>query len=112
MEEMDAIEIPIDGTLDLHAFRPADIKHLVPDYLEECRRLDILQVRIIHGKGMGNLRRTVHALLERLDFVVAFRLGDESSGSWGATLVTLRAKEQPASAQPGRFPPPARGPGS
>lgn len=112
MEDTDAIEIPIDGTLDLHAFRPADIKSLVPEYLEECRRLGILQVRIVHGKGTGSLRRTVHALLERLNFVVAFRLGDEASGSWGATLVTLRAEGRPASAQPGRVPQPEHGPGS
>lgn len=99
MDENDPISIPIDGILDLHTFRPAEIKYLVPEYLEACRNKGILQVRIVHGKGTGTLRRTVHALLERLDIVASFRLGDESSGSWGATLVTLRAKEQPASVQ-------------
>ncbi len=99
VDENDPISIPIDGILDLHTFRPAEIKYLVPEYLEACRNKGILQVRIVHGKGTGTLRRTVHALLERLDIVASFRLGDESSGSWGATLVTLRAKEQPASVQ-------------
>lgn len=88
------IEIPIDGTLDLHTFRPSDIKSLVPDYLEECRKKNILQVRIVHGKGTGTLRRTVHATLDRLDYVIKYRLGDETSGSWGATLVVLREGEQ------------------
>lgn len=91
------IEIPIDGTLDLHTFQPKEIKSLVPEYLEECRRKKILQVRIIHGKGTGTLRRTVHATLDRLNFVVSYRLGDETSGSWGATLVVLREAELPAS---------------
>ena len=50
-----------------------------------------LEVRIIHGKGTGALRRTVHALLLRMEMVADFRLGDETSGSWGATLVRLRA---------------------
>jgi Mismatch repair ATPase (MutS family) len=86
------VVLPIDGTLDLHAFHPADIRTLVPDYLEECRRCGILQVRIIHGKGTGALRRTVHALLTRLDMVAEFRLADETGGSWGATLVVLRQK--------------------
>jgi DNA-nicking Smr family endonuclease len=85
-----AVEIPIDGTLDLHTFRPQDVKDLVPDYLEACRERGILQVRIVHGKGTGSLRRTVHAVLDRLPCVAAFRLGDETSGSWGATLVTLK----------------------
>ncbi|MBV5317947.1 MAG: Smr/MutS family protein [Desulfobulbaceae bacterium] len=98
-EEIEPVELYIDGTLDLHAFRPAEIKLLIPDYLEECRKRGILQVRIVHGKGSGTLRRTVHALLERLETVASFRLGDESSGSWGATLVTLRTMKPPASAQ-------------
>jgi dsDNA-specific endonuclease/ATPase MutS2 len=98
MDEIPPIEIPIDGTLDLHTFRPADIKYLVPDYLDACRSKGILQVRIVHGKGTGTLRRTVHAVLEKLETVASFKLGDESSGSWGATLVTLhRAEEPPAS---------------
>jgi len=85
------IHLPIDGTLDLHAFRPSDIKYLVPDYLEECRSKHIYQVRIIHGKGIGNLRRTVHAILDRLDYVASYRLAGEDAGSWGATLVVLKA---------------------
>lgn len=106
------IELPIDGTLDLHAFRPPEIKFLVPEYLEECRKKGILSVRIVHGKGTGTLRRTVHAVLARLEVVASFRLGDESSGSWGATLVILRGEEQPASAQQDRMLPPTVAPGS
>ncbi len=93
------VQLPIDGTLDLHAFRPGEIKFLIPEYLEECRRLGILQVRIVHGKGTGSLRRTVHALLDRLDLVAGYRLGDETSGSWGATLVMLRAGTSEPSAR-------------
>lgn len=90
MDSDEPIRVPIDGTLDLHAFRPADIKFLVPDYLEECRLAGIYNVRIVHGKGVGNLRRTVHAVLQRIDYVASYRLAGEDGGSWGATLVTLR----------------------
>ncbi|MCL7488600.1 MAG: Smr/MutS family protein [Desulfobulbaceae bacterium] len=90
MSDNEPIHIPIDGTLDLHAFRPSDIKSLVPDYLEECREAGIYNVRIVHGKGIGNLRRTVHAVLQKLDYVLSYRLAGEDGGSWGATLVTLR----------------------
>ena len=96
MNDLEPVALPIDGTLDLHAFNPADIRTLVPDYLEECRKHGILQVRIIHGKGTGVLRRTVHALLSRLDMVAGFRLADATSGSWGATLVILRQEEPSA----------------
>jgi DNA-nicking Smr family endonuclease len=84
------IELPINGVLDLHTFRPADVKYLVPDYLAECRKRGILDVRIIHGKGTGVLQRSVHAILARLPEVAAFRLAGEDAGGWGATLVRLR----------------------
>jgi DNA-nicking Smr family endonuclease len=89
-DENGVIEVPIDGILDLHNFSPKDLKYLIPDYLEECRRKSILQVRIIHGKGIGNLRRTVHSILQKIPSVVSFRLAGEGGGSWGATLVILR----------------------
>ncbi len=86
----DIVELPIDGTLDLHFFRPCDVKKLIPDYLSACRERGILQVRIIHGKGTGALRRTVHALLERIDEVELFRPAGEDAGGWGATIVLLK----------------------
>ncbi|HJP29164.1 MAG: Smr/MutS family protein [Candidatus Latescibacteria bacterium] len=86
----DAVEIPIDGTLDLHTFHPRDAKQLVPDYLQECRVRGILQVRVVHGKGTGALRRTVHAVLDRLEYVESYSPGGMGGGGWGATLVQLR----------------------
>lgn len=89
MEDNDPVEIPIDGVLDLHTFRPQQIKDLVPDYLEACRERGIFLVRIIHGKGIGNLRRTVHSLLSRHPGIVSFTLDHPEFGGWGATLVKL-----------------------
>ena len=60
------------------------------DYIDECRERGFERVRIIHGKGIGNLRRTVHAILERHDGVQEYALMDETGGGWGATSVRLR----------------------
>ena len=84
------VELPIDGTLDLHTFHPRDVKQLIPDYLEECRKRGIFQVRIVHGKGTGALRRTVHAVLDKHPDIVEYRLGGSGGGEWGATIVVLR----------------------
>ncbi|MDB6068688.1 MAG: mismatch repair protein MutS [Pedosphaera sp.] len=86
------IELPIDGVLDLHTFQPREIKDLVPDYLAACREKGILQVRIIHGKGIGNLRRTVHALLAKNPEVISYSLDHPQFSGWGATIVTLKPK--------------------
>jgi DNA-nicking Smr family endonuclease len=87
---MTSVAIPIDGTLDLHTFAPAEVKELVPEYLRECRARGLLQVRIVHGKGTGALRRQVHALLARLPEVERYALAGGAGGGWGATLVTLK----------------------
>jgi DNA-nicking Smr family endonuclease len=92
-EESLPVDLPIDGVLDLHTFQPREVKDLLPEYLHECRKKGILEVRIIHGKGTGMLRETVHAILKRMPDVVSFRCADETAGGWGATLVELGLKE-------------------
>ena len=86
----DPVPLPITGELDLHTFRPDDLGELLPAYFSECVARGIYEVRVIHGKGTGTLRATVHTQLRRLPLVQTFRGGDERSGSWGATIVTLR----------------------
>jgi DNA-nicking Smr family endonuclease len=84
------IQLPIDGVLDLHTFRPRDVKSLVLEYLTECQTRGICRVRIIHGKGIGQLRKTVHRLLEKHPDVASFHLASEHFGGWGATFVHLQ----------------------
>jgi len=81
-------DYPIDGVLDLHMFQPREVKSVLNEYLHECRTRDILQVRIIHGKGKGVLRDIVHSYLENSAEVVEYSTASDSS-SWGATLVLL-----------------------
>jgi len=85
----------IDGVLDLHTFRPSEVKDLIPDYIEVCLEKGILELRIIHGKGQGVLKRTVESILSRHPDVAVFSPADETGGGWGATLVTLRRPRQP-----------------
>jgi len=84
------VNLPITGELDLHTFRPAEVVSLLDDYFAECRRRGLHRVRVVHGKGTGALRETVHAHLRRSTGVADFALGDETSGGWGATIVTLK----------------------
>lgn len=85
----DPVPLPIDGTLDLHAFRPGEVKDLLAEWIGACREAGLTELRIVHGKGTGALRRTVESLLARDPRVRAFRAAGEDAGGWGATLVTL-----------------------
>lgn len=89
-DENEPVEFPINGELDLHTFRPSDLGDLLPDYIEACLEKDIRRLRIIHGKGIGTLRETVHAILRRDPRVERFQLADQAEGSWGATIAWLK----------------------
>ena len=80
---------PIHSSIDLHTFRPKDIPSLIPEYLYECLSRDINRVRIIHGKGSGFLRDSVHKILKRLAVVSDFKNAPPEEGGWGATIVSL-----------------------
>ena len=88
-EDLPPVDLPIDGVLDLHTFRPKDVKDVVLEYIELCRERRIYELRIIHGKGIGQLRNTVHALLAKHPDVASFALANEHYGGSGATMVRL-----------------------
>jgi DNA-nicking Smr family endonuclease len=92
--EGEPVELPIDGELDLHLFQPREVKALVTEYLRACQEKGVLDVRLVHGKGSGALRRGVLALLGRLPGVESFRPAAEGDGGWGATWVRLRPSAQ------------------
>jgi DNA-nicking Smr family endonuclease len=82
-------ELPIDGTLDLHAFAPRDVVRAVEAYIDACRAQGVVHLRLIHGKGKGVQRAAVQRIVSRHPAVRSFRTADESGGGWGATLVDL-----------------------
>ena len=83
-------EYPIDGTLDLHMFRPKECAEAVEAYLEACAKKGIRDVRIIHGKGIGTLREQLRAQLTKHPEVEAFSIGGD--GNWGASTVRLKPR--------------------
>jgi DNA-nicking Smr family endonuclease len=85
------VDAPLTSELDLHTFLPKECADVVAEYVHAAQEAGMTTVRIVHGKGTGTLRHIVHGVLDRHPAVRAYRLADERSGSWGATLVELHA---------------------
>jgi len=86
------VAIPINGELDLHNFQPRELREVLSAYFEACADKGIFTVRVVHGKGIGTLRRSVHSELRRFPAVEKFWNADEANGGWGATWVRLRSQ--------------------
>lgn len=84
------VVVPIQDTIDLHPFAPKDIPSVIEEYIDECLRSGIYEVRIIHGRGIGVQRNVVRSRLERHARVVSFHDAPPEAGGWGATIVRLR----------------------
>lgn len=91
----DVFVVPIEESIDLHAFRPSDVLAVVNDYLEEAAKLRFREVRLIHGRGKGVQRANVQRLLAEHPLVESYRDAPSTRGGWGATLVVLRVAPEP-----------------
>ena len=83
----DAHRVPIDGTLDLHTFTPAEIPSVVEEYVHAAHAAGLREVRLIHGRGIGVQRARVQQVLRGHRLVESF--GDAPESHLGATVVRL-----------------------
>ena len=81
------VDIPIEDTLDLHAFHPRDVVSVVEEYITAAHEKGFREVRLIHGRGKGVQRGMVQQALERHPLVVSFR--DATESHLGATVARL-----------------------
>lgn len=88
MDSDDPVHIPIEDSIDLHGFSPADVVSVVDEYLHAAREAGFEQVRLIHGRGTGMQRAAVQRLLR--EHVLVERYWDAPESHLGATLVILK----------------------
>jgi|TARA_B110000116_G_C16741994_1_gene539008 DNA-nicking Smr family endonuclease len=79
--------VPVEDTLDLHTFAPRDVASVVAEFVTEAHSQGFREVRLIHGRGVGVQRRTVHLALERHPLVAEF--WDAPTSHLGATIAML-----------------------
>jgi hypothetical protein len=83
------VVLPIEDSIDLHPFAPAEIPDVVSDYLEAAHAAGHREVRLIHGRGIGVQRERVQSLLSRHPMVSQYHDAPPSRGGWGATVAYL-----------------------
>ncbi len=88
MESDDPVEIPIEDSIDLHAFAPRDVLSVVDEYLRAAHDAGLTQLRLIHGRGKGVQRADIQRLLR--DHALVDLYWDAPESHLGATLVRLR----------------------
>jgi dsDNA-specific endonuclease/ATPase MutS2 len=81
--------VPIEDAFDLHSFRPEDVGSALSEYLREALEAGYSQVRIVHGKGIGERRAQVRRLLAARPDVRDFFDAPPERGGSGATIVEL-----------------------
>jgi DNA-nicking Smr family endonuclease len=86
-------ELPFEDFIDLHPFRPRDVRDVVDSYLEQAVEAGLEEVRLIHGRGIGVQREAIRALLERHPEVLGFHDAPPERGGWGATIVRLKSAQ-------------------
>ena len=89
----DLVVVPIEDSIDLHHFHPAEIADVVAGYVEAAREAGFREVRIIHGRGKGVQRNRVQRLLARDPAVERFSDAPADRGGRGATLAWLSPRK-------------------
>ena len=59
-------------------------------YLDDAYIAHLPQVRIVHGKGTGALRKGIHNYLRRVKYVSSFHLAEFGEGDAGVTIVNFK----------------------
>jgi len=90
LDDDSVVEVPLGDVLDLHGFRPRDVREVVRAWLDEAWEAGFRSVRLIHGRGIGVQRESVRRLLERDPRVLRFGDAPGDAGGWGATVVELK----------------------
>ena len=67
-----------------------DATQIVDKYLDDANLSKLETVRIVHGKGTGKLRSSIHSFIKKHPHVKSFRMGTYGEGEMGITVVTLK----------------------
>jgi DNA mismatch repair protein MutS2 len=81
---------PVHQELNVIGQRAEEARDAVDEFLDRAVMATASRVRIVHGHGMGILKKTIADLLSRHPHVAKFYAAPQQEGGAGATIVELR----------------------
>jgi len=81
---------PVHQEINVIGQRAEEARDLVDQFLDRAVMATASRVRIVHGYGMGILRKTIQEMLSRHPHVARFYAAPQQEGGAGATIVELR----------------------
>src|SRR5579883_3173446 len=81
---------PVHQEINVIGQRAEEARDAVDEFLDRAVMATASRVRIVHGHGMGVLKKTIQDLLSRHPHVAKFYQAPQQEGGAGATIVELR----------------------
>ena len=82
--------LTVKKTLDLRGSSIEDALLILDKYVDDAYLSSIYEATIIHGKGTGALRKAISEYLKTNKRISSFRLGENSEGGNGVTIITIK----------------------
>ena len=89
-EKFELKKVNISSKLDLRGYRVEDALDSLEAYLDKASLSNLSPVSIIHGHGTGALKSAVRDFLSTSPYVSKFRVGEDSEGGDGVSIVDLK----------------------
>ena len=88
-EHFELRKINVASTLDLRGYKVEEALDSLEAYLDKASLANLACVTIIHGHGTGALKSAVRDFLKTSPYVAKFRVGEDSEGGDGVSIVDI-----------------------
>ncbi len=80
----------ISSVIDLRGELPHEALKSLENYLDKVLISNIKEIKVLHGKGTGALRKAIHQYLRKNKFIERISHPEEQEGGSGITLIKFR----------------------
>jgi len=93
-ESVEAPAVNVANELDLRGLMTEEAISETERYIDAALLSNWTEVRLVHGKGTGALRKAIHQYLSQHKTIKSYRLGRWGEGDSGVTVVEFGSEEK------------------